>query len=415
MKTFCRYLLIQTVLFILIFSNTYSQTCFIWGRQYGTDKEEYVMGHVIDHSGNIYISGWTAGSIAGQNAGMNDGFITRYDSTGNIVWSKQFGSAGNENITWSAIDMAGNVYITGSTSGDLASKNAGKEDVFVAKFNPEGKMEWLKQAGTDSTDVANGICTDKKGFVYLTGQTMGKLGKTSFGNSDAFIIKLDPMGNILIKEQTGTPQNDFAMAITADDNDGLYICGSTMGAFSSSNKGMLDAFVIRFNENGDLVQTIQFGTPGIEMALQILTDDEHNIYVAGSTTGDMEGKQAGDGDSFLTGFNTSGENMWTRQFGTTMHDGVRGITFNKKISEGILISGLQGLPFADSYLRMYKKDGTFLWERDFKNCSGKNVTMDDSGYIYHNGLTQTGLFEKNAGNGDYYIVKLSLDDIYKKR
>lgn len=412
MKNTCK-CLFRVVFLLLIPLNSFAQTCFVWGRQYGTEKEEYVMGHVIDQKGNVYVSGWTAGDIAGKNAGMNDGFITKYDSTGNVVWSKQFGSVGDENITWSAIDHSGNIYITGSTTSDLGGKNAGKEDVFLAKYNSEGKLEWIKQTGSDSTDVANGVCTDKNGYIYLTGQTLGKIGKASYGNSDAFLIKLDASGNMLFKVQAGTPLNDFGMAVTADENNGIYICGSTMGAMASVNKGIFDAFVSQFNDKGDLVRSFQFGTEGVEMALQILTDDKQNIYVAGTTTGDMEGKQAGDGDSFLSAFNAQGENLWTRQFGTVMHDGVRGITCNTKVSDGILISGLQGLPFADSYLRMYKKDGTLLWERDFKNCSGKSVTIDDSGNIYHNGLTKAGLFGKNAGSGDYYLVKLSLDNNYR--
>lgn len=371
------------------------------------------MGHVIDKNGNIYISGWTAGDIAGKNAGQNDGFITKYDNLGNIVWSKQFGSAGNENITWSAIDQSGNVYITGSTSGDLEGKNRGKEDVFIAKYNSSGTMEWIKQTGSDSTDVANGITTDNKGYIFVTGQTLGKFGKSSFGNSDSFLMKLDAAGNVLYKEQFGTPLNDFGMAITTDEIGGVYICGSTMGAIATVNKGIIDAFVSRFNEKGDLISSFQFGTDGVEIALQVITDDEQNIYVGGTTTGVLEGKQLGDGDSFISKFNSKGENLWSRQFGTEMHDGVRGMTFNNKVSAGILISGLQGLPFADSYLRMYQKDGTLLWERDFKDCSGKSVTMDDSGNIYHNGLTKAGLFGKNAGSGDYYLVKLSLDSSYK--
>ena len=119
-----------------------SQTKFIWGKQFGSEKEEYVMNHLIDNKGNIYIAGKTAGTIADKNFGDNDGFLIKIDSSGNTIWSQQFGTPGVEDVQWSAIDNNDNVYITGSTSGDLAGKNHGKEDIFVVKYTPTGQMEW---------------------------------------------------------------------------------------------------------------------------------------------------------------------------------------------------------------------------------------------------------------------------------
>ena len=155
----------------IIADSAKSQSNFIWGKQFGTAQEEYVLNHVADQSGNIYVSGKTVGVMDGQNFGKNDGFITKIDSLGNTIWTKQFGTSEDEDILWSALDNKGSVYITGTTKGALADKNFGKENVFVVKYNPEGQMEWAKQFGTDSTDVGGGIYADNKGFIYITGST----------------------------------------------------------------------------------------------------------------------------------------------------------------------------------------------------------------------------------------------------
>ena len=62
--------------------NSYSQTNLLWGKQLGTDKSEYVMNHVVDQKGNIYISGKTTGILDGTNNGQNDLFITKIDPQG---------------------------------------------------------------------------------------------------------------------------------------------------------------------------------------------------------------------------------------------------------------------------------------------------------------------------------------------
>jgi hypothetical protein len=396
-----------------------SQTNFIWGKQSGTDKEEYVLNHVTDRNGNIYISGKTTGVATGQNFGKNDGFITKIDSLGNTLWSGQFGTTEEEDVLWSAIDLNDNVYITGSTGGAMNSKNSGKEDIFVVKYNSEGKMQWARQFGTDSTDTGSGIYTDRGGFIYVTGSTNGTMGKSASGKTDAFIMKLDPDGNILFTDQFGTKGDDYGVAITGDGNSLIFVCGSTWGDLGAKNKGMIDAFVCSFSDKGELLQKIQFGSEGFDMALQITADDKNNIYVGGSTSGDLAGKQMGEGDCFLYKINSGGSIVWTEQFGTKAHDGVRGLAFNRKISDNILVSGIMNLPPEYAFIRMYKDDGSLLWEKNFaaksKNggTSGKDVTIDNNGNIYHLGLTGSNLFGSLIGGHDYYLLKISLDKDFR--
>ncbi|MFN8258401.1 MAG: SBBP repeat-containing protein [Bacteroidales bacterium] len=390
-----------------------SQTNLVWGKQFGTDKNEYVMNHVVDQHGNIYISGTTSGKMNGTNYGQNDGFISKIDSSGNLLWSKQFGTAEDEDIQWSAIDNKGCIYITGYTNGDLNGKSAGKEDILVAKYNSDGKMLWSKQLGTDSTDMGKGIFADNKGNVYITGLTLGKLGKSSFGKSDGFIIKLDGNGKLLFTNQFGTPGDDCSNAITGDNKSTIYTCGTTWGDLGSKSKGFIDVFITRITENGNLIKYDQFGSEGFDIAMAIKTDKENNIYVGGTTSGNFANQQLGEGDCFLVKMNDKGEIIWNKQFGTDKHDGIRAININAKVSDNILVSGLLSLPPAQAFIRSYNKTGELIWEKNFndKNAdsSGKDVSIDNNGIIYHSGLTQGSLFGKPVGEGDFYIVKLRLD------
>jgi hypothetical protein len=414
-------IIIQKGLFLFLLisalsvSQADSQTSFIWGKQSGTNKEEYVLNHVSDQNGNIYVSGKTTGAFDKQNFGRNDGFITKIDSLGNTIWSKQFGTTMEEDILWSSIDEKGCIYITGSTTGTLGDKNSGKEDVFVIKYNPAGQIVWTRQFGTDSTDVGRGIYCDGKGSVYVTGSTSGVMGKGSFGKSDGFIVKLDSEGNTIFAIQFGTSLDDYPYAITGDGNSKIFICGTTWGDIAGKNKGMIDAFAGSWNEKGEIIKLTQFGTDGFDIAEQLTIDDKMDIYVAGSTSGNMAGSQLGEGDCFLTKINSNGEIVWIKQFGTKNHDGARSIALNKKVSDNLLVSGIMNLPVSNGFIRMYKQDGTLLWERNFAplgvngGASGKDVSIDDHGNIYHLGLTGANLFGSLSGEHDFYLVKIALD------
>lgn len=395
-----------------------SQTSFIWGRQLGTDRDEYTLNHVADKNGNIYISGKTTGNMDGNNYGANDGFITKIDSQGKTEWSKQFGTAGDEDIQWCAIDNDGCIYITGSTTGALQLKNSGKEDAFVVKYTSGGEKVWSRQFGTDSTDIGKGIFADKKGNIYITGITAGKLGEESYGKSDGFIIKLDSNGNQLICLQFGSPEDDYSYGITGDNNSSIYVCGATWGDLGSKNKGLMDAFTGQFTDEGKLVKYNQFGSEGFEIAMDIKTDNENYIYVGGSTSGNFGCQQIGEGDCFLTKISKKGDIIWTSQFGTKNHDGIRSIAMNDKMSDKIVISGILNLPPAEAFIRMYKKDGSLLWEKnlvtDHSNCdaSGKDVSVDDEGNIYLLGLTGSNLFGTLIGEHDFFLTKLKLDNSF---
>jgi len=172
---------------------------------------------------------------------------------------------------------------------------------------------------------------------------------------------------------------------------------------------MIDAFAGSFSTDGKPIRFVQFGTAGFDVGLQIISDDKNNLYVGGSTSGNLEQTQLGEGDCFLTKINSGGEVEWSRQFGTPKHDGVRGIEFNKRVSDNILISGVMNLPPAKTFMRMYNPEGDLLWEKIFLGASGKDVTLADNGNVYLLALTGENIFGKLIGVTDVILVKIKLD------
>src|SRR5512133_258095 len=385
--------LILYIFLTMILTSLKSQPAFIWGKQLGSVKGEYSLNHVVDANGNIYVTGKTSGDLGGKNLGKNDGFITKIDSSGVTIWTRQFGSDGDEDIQWSAIDKKGNVYITGWTTGAIINKNFGREDIFVVKYDSTGDLLWSKQFGTDSTDLAKGIYSDKDGIVYITGSTAGMLGKESFGKSDGIILKLDSNGNQIHVTQFGTPSDDLGYYITGGNDSDVFICGTTWGDLSGKNKGLIDGFTGHFTADGKLIRYTQFGTESFDIALLLDVDEDNNMYIAGTTSGNLGCEQIGEGDCFLMKTDEKGEILWNNQFGTKNHDSVRGLCLSSDAAGDLVISGQISLPPSNAFVRMYNVNGGMIWEQNFESSgdnggkSGKDVTIDEKGNIYHIGHT----------------------------
>ncbi|RPH31692.1 MAG: hypothetical protein EHM93_12510 [Bacteroidales bacterium] len=403
--------------FVCLTINIGAQTNFIYGKQFGSDKDAVAYNPVADKNGNVYIAGDTKGALAGQFFGKTDGFVSKYDSTGNTIWTKQFGTGEDDRINWLALDQIGNVYVTGYTKGVVNEKNFGKEDIIVAKFDMNGNIEWQKQFGSDSTDIGNTLYVDINGNIYVVGATKGAFDKLSFGGVDGIILKLDNKGNSIWRKQFGTPKGDECQGITGDSELNIYICGYTFGDIATQNKGSLDAFVGKFTDKGEPVKLFQFGTAAFDMASHIMLDKEQNIYIGGSTGADLNGKNQGEGDSFLSKLNKNFEMVWTQQFGTNKWDGINGIALNEQISGNIVVSGCQHWPACQSFIRIFTKDGGLVWANNYIASSknggtcGKGICIDNKGNIYHSGNTGGNLFksiDKPEGH-DIFLIKLSMD------
>jgi hypothetical protein len=161
----------------------------LWTRQFGTPAGDGNYAVATDEMGNVYTSGYTLGSLASPNAGGLDAFITKYDAEGNLLWTRQLGTAGRDGGRGVSVDGLGNVYVSGSTEGSLGGPSAGRSDAFVAKYDAVGNLRWLHQFGTTGDDPGENISADGLGNVYLSGYTNADLGGPNAGGNDAFLAK----------------------------------------------------------------------------------------------------------------------------------------------------------------------------------------------------------------------------------
>jgi hypothetical protein len=233
-----------------------------WIRQLGVPGDDQSHGVSADGLGNVYIAGTTAGSLGGPSAGGVDAFISKYNAAGNLLWTRQLGTTAGDGSFGVSADALGNVYISGQTSGNLGGPSSGADDAFVTKYDAAGNLKWTRQLGSSAVDSGNAISADGLGNVFVAGGTSGSLGGAIAGSEDAFVGKYDAEGALQWTRQLGTLSVDYAWGASADGLGGVYINGYTLDGLGGSSAGGQDAFLARYDSEGTLQWTRQFGTDG---------------------------------------------------------------------------------------------------------------------------------------------------------
>jgi hypothetical protein len=206
-----------------------------------------------------------------------------------------------------AIAPDGRIAVAGQSQRAFpdADGDDGFGDAFVALVALDGTVAWWRTyaaPGTPTTFLGVGVASD--GRVVAAGYTTGTLtGEEPIGgNSAAIVVGLDAAGAELWRRAFDTAGRDDGYAVAVDGSGHALVVGSVGGAQFGDAVGGDDAFVVKLDPGGDVVWARKFGTAGNEYAIAVASDDGWNVWVAGTTFGDLDATQQGAGDAFLRSY-----------------------------------------------------------------------------------------------------------------
>ena len=360
-----------------------------WAKQFGTSVNDFGGAVSTDRMGNVYVGG----SLDG------DGFVSKYNTQGELLWTKQQGNNGSVEGTFT--ENLGNVYVTGCTYGNLGGINQGKADAFIAKYDTQGSLLWTKQLGGNQQDFGRGVSADNLGNVYITGMTYGNLGGVNQGGHDAFVAKYSIQGDLLWAKQLGTGKGDYGDAITTDSLGNIFITGYEMYERGvSKTKG----FVAKYNAQGDLLWTKQIGGESSGGG-GASVDSLGNAYVTGNL----------DGDAFIAKYNTQGDLLWTKRLGSSTWDSSQGISIDHQdnlyiagTTYGDLDGASQGR--SDIFIVKYNTQGGLLWTKQLGSSgydTNRGISADNFGNLYIIGKNGGDLAVTHQGQGNAFLIKFS--------
>lgn len=216
----------------------------VWTRRFGTSLEDRVDAVALDDRG-VYVGGSTGGSLVLPNAGGLDAFVRAYRRDGSAWWDEQFGTTGDDEVHAIGARRSG-VYVAGSTTGTLKGLTGyAGTDGFLIRLSHRPEVIWARQFGTFGDDEVQGLGINADG-IFVAGATTGAFPDlVSLGGSDAFLVKYNTRGAQLWSTQFGTVDEDTGRAL-AVNKASVYVGGSTNAAFEGqANAGGLDAFVAK--------------------------------------------------------------------------------------------------------------------------------------------------------------------------
>ena len=341
-----------------------------------------------DSAGNLYVTGSLQGTanfspsgtaVNLTSAGNRDIFFAKYSASGALVWAHDLRGGDATSVGQGAaiaVDSAGDVYLsgtfTGTTnfdpgSGSTSFTATGRNDVFVAKYDPNGNLLWAQDiVGTSGAiDQGYAIAVDGSGNVVAAGSyqnsaTFGTTVLTAGGLDESFVTKLNPSGQFLwAKGTTGSGSSVAQAAGVAIDASGNVI---STGYYTSTvnfnpGAGVLDLpqagsraiFVQKLDANGNLVWAQGIVGTDINQANSVAADASGNLYVTGTFTGtvnfDANGgttnlTAGGYEDPFVLKLSPAGQIGWARDLALT--------GFNFGVGTGVAVDG-QGNVFATGY------------------------------------------------------------------
>jgi len=326
--------------------------------EFGGTGNELARAIAVANDGSVYTCGGTnSGDLPTSAAsfqpnyhgasvnGTGDAFVSKFNSSGKLVWTTYLGGTGDDSCTAIALDTNGNPVAVGATTSSdfpttqgVAQKSFGGSggnnfydsgDAFVAKFAASGALAWSTYLGGSSDDGASAVVVDSTGNVYVTGFTLstnfpgvtGGYQTTNHGSAnvfinqngyvtwwntgDAFVAELDPMGqHILHATYLGGAVDDGATSIALDPTGagGVWIGGITKstdfptvtpfqsayhGASSAPRQPIAsfgDGFLAKFNLSLNQLQySTYLGGTQDDGVFGIAVDSSGMVYATGFT------------------------------------------------------------------------------------------------------------------------------------
>ncbi len=440
-----------------------------WASAAGGGDFEAPLGIAADTNGQVYVSGFTySGMVAFGNVTLNGApglkmFLAKYDGTGQALWVRQATGNAFHVAASTAVDTAGNIYITGNFSGRPVfgtttlglGLGASFEAMFVAKYDNGGNVIWARESPGNFTQRGIDVAVDAAGNSYVGGifccgsLVLGGVTLTNAGQEDVFLAKFDPTGNALWAVRGGGLDFDALQAVTVDSQGNSYMAGrysganATFGAVTLPPALLDDSFVAKYNPAGQLTWVRRVAGDGYDTATGVGADAAGNVYVSGwftsaslqfggvtVTNRDPTGGGVGTDDIFLVKYDGGGSALWARSGGgADVDDGndlavdaagnsfITGYFYSPTADFGVLrlTNQVAATISQDFFVVKHDSAGNPVWAASAGNEHaeyGASLALDPAGSAYVTGgfggaTTVIGSFTlTNAASDDIFVAKL---------
>ena len=344
---------------------------YAWSHSLGGSSDDSGHSIAVDDSGNIYVTGHFRNTVdfnplapvdEHTAEGDWDSFLCKYDSEGNFLWARTWGTYLMDDGSDVIVDSLGNIYVTGifALCVDLdpgpeedihCTSDAGSPypyDAFLSKFDPDGNYIWGQSWGGTKNEYTECVAFDLYENIFVTGNYWIDADfdpdpavediHISNGRNDAFITVFKEDGDFIIALTWGGAGEDTCKGVIGDDEDNFFVItdfektvdfNPAVDEDLHKSNGVSDICLSKFDTHADFVSAQSFGGYGMDIANAIDIDIDQNIFITGcfQNTVDFDpgagiDEHASNGayDIFVSKFNNGCEFQWAGTWGGSYSD-----------------------------------------------------------------------------------------------
>ncbi|MFQ5869426.1 MAG: T9SS type A sorting domain-containing protein [Candidatus Zixiibacteriota bacterium] len=278
-------------------------------------------------------------------------------------------------------------------AGYTDSFGAGLQDFYLVKTDSSGDTLWTRTYGGSDHDWARSVQQTSDGGYIIAGYT----GSFGAGGNDFYLVKTDSSGDTLWTRTYGGSDHDQGLSVQ-QTSDGGYVIGGMTESFGA---GDWDVYLVKTDSSGDTLWTRNYGGSSEDHGYSVQQTSDGGYIIAG-LTGSFG---AGEFDVYLVKTNSSGDILWARVYGGSDSD--YGVSVQQTFDGGYIVAGETrsfGAGYDDVYLVRSGPSGDTLWTRTYGGIDydhGRSVQQtSDGGYIV---AGQTRSF--GAGNYNVWLLK----------
>jgi uncharacterized delta-60 repeat protein len=363
------------VLFFLLNTMAYSQVSQAWLQRYNGpgNSSDGAQSLALDTAGNIYVTG---SSSAAPN---NTDYVTiKYNPAGIVQWIQRYDFGSSDIAQAVVVDKPGNVYVTGYSS------SGANIDFATVKYNSSGVQQWVhRYNGTgNGADYPTAMTIDTAGEIYVTGYSIG-----TGGNFDYATIKFTPSNSvpIWIKKYIGASNStDQPYDIAVDNSGNVYVTGGSIGTGSGR-----DYLTIKYNSSGLQQWEQRYNGPGndYDESFSVSVDNSGNVYVLGNSVGSGTGR-----DCVTIKYNSSGLMQWIQRYNGFANQGDYGSELSLDNAGNVYVCGSTTWngPGTDYLTIKYSSAGVQEWTQRYNGPQNgdefsTSMDVDKYGSVYITG------------------------------
>ncbi|MGI9552810.1 MAG: hypothetical protein ACR2MT_16520 [Aurantibacter sp.] len=305
-----------------------------WNKTYGGSGEDKGQAVIQTSDGGYALTGYaqSADGDGSSNEGFHDNWIIRLNTQGNILWERSFGFSGHDHsydimqTDDGGLFFVGSLDITAAREDGFAEKGAsltrhGIGEFWGIKLDSEGNIEWRRYFGGSNFDRAFGVVQANDGGFVMAGFSESDDFdiKASRGSYDFWVVKVSSDGFLAWERSYGGTGIDRSYSIVNAADGGYAIAGQTLStdADVSKNNGESDIWLIKLDDDGNMVWERSFGGSGFELADGLTLLANGGFMIAGnskSSDGDPI-ENMGENDLWIIRTDSNGRLEWQKSIG----------------------------------------------------------------------------------------------------